>query len=161
MRIDGGAVVYLTTTFLVAKAGAWFASHFGFVRSLSDRYAMWKSKRRGARDEEEFDEAFASKREIAAAKARKAETSEEEKAAGNGSLLSSFFGWFGRRKRARATREARGPCRGGVERGAGFGVADDASHAGGCCTGDGAACGGGGGGSLCGAVGGGGGSVEE
>ena len=90
--------LYLTTTFLLANAGAWFTAHFGFIRSLSDRYAAWKSKRRGASDEE-FDEAFASRREIAAAKARKQEAGEEDRAARNSSLLSSFFGWFGRRKR--------------------------------------------------------------
>jgi S-DNA-T family DNA segregation ATPase FtsK/SpoIIIE len=89
--------LYLTTTFLLANAGSWFTAHFGFIRSLSDRYAAWKSKRRGAADEE-FDEAFASKREIAAAMARKQEAGEGD-AARNGSLLSSFFGWFGRRNR--------------------------------------------------------------
>ena len=90
--------LYLTTSFLLANAGAWFTTHFGFLQSLSDRYAAWKSKRRGA-EEEEFDAAFASKREIAAAMARRQEKSEGEEAAKNGTLLSSFFGWFGRRKR--------------------------------------------------------------
>jgi DNA segregation ATPase FtsK/SpoIIIE, S-DNA-T family len=90
--------LYLTTSFLLANAGAWFTAHFGFLQSLSDRYAAWKSKRRGAEDEE-FDEAFASKREIAAAMARKQEKSEGEAVARDGTLLSSFFGWFGRRKR--------------------------------------------------------------
>ena len=91
--------LYLTTTFLLANAGAWFTAHFGFLRSVNDRYAAWKSKRRGASGEDEdFDEAFASKREIAAAMARRQEAGEGE-VARNGSLLSSFFGWFGRRKR--------------------------------------------------------------
>ena len=90
--------LYLTTTFLLANAGAWFTAHFGFIRSLSDRYAAWKSKRRSSSDEE-FDDAFASKREIAAAMARKQEAGEEDAAARNSSLLSSFFGWFSRRKR--------------------------------------------------------------
>ena len=95
--------LYLTTSFLLANAGAWFTNHFGFLRNLSDRYAAWKSKRKGAEDEE-FDEAFASKREIAAAMARRQEKSEE--AAGSGTLLSSFFGWFGRRKRKGDEEEA-------------------------------------------------------
>src|SRR6202789_2569731 len=69
--------LYLTTSFLLANAGAWFTAHFGFLQSLSDRYAAWKSKRRGSSDEE-LDEAFASKREIAAAKTRKKEAGEEE-----------------------------------------------------------------------------------
>jgi len=90
--------LYLTTSFLLANAGAWFTAHFGFLQRLSDRYAAWKSKRRGA-EEEEFDEAFASKREIAAAMARRQEKSEGEAEAKNSTLLSSFFGWFGRRKR--------------------------------------------------------------
>jgi S-DNA-T family DNA segregation ATPase FtsK/SpoIIIE len=90
--------LYLTTSFLLANAGAWFTAHFGFLQSMSDRYAAWKSKRRGAEDED-FDEAFASKREIAAAAARRQEASEGEDASKSGTLLSSFFGWFGRRKR--------------------------------------------------------------
>jgi S-DNA-T family DNA segregation ATPase FtsK/SpoIIIE len=90
--------LYLTTSFLLANAGFWFTNHFGFLRDLSDKYAAWKSKRRGAEDED-FDEAFASKREIAAAMARRQEKSEGEEAAGSGTLLSSFLGWFGRRKR--------------------------------------------------------------
>ena len=90
--------LYLTTSFLLANAGAWFTAHFGFLQRLSDRYAAWKSKRRGA-EEDEFDEAFASKREIAAAAARKQEANEGDETARNGTLLSSFFGWFGRRKR--------------------------------------------------------------
>ncbi len=90
--------LYLTTTFLLANAGSWFTAHFGFMRRLSERYAAWKSKRRGVH-EDEFDEAFASKPEIAAAKARKQEAGEDDAAVRNGSLLSSFFGWFGRRKR--------------------------------------------------------------
>jgi S-DNA-T family DNA segregation ATPase FtsK/SpoIIIE len=90
--------LYLTTTFLLANAGAWFTAHFGFIRNLSDRYAAWKSKRRGSADED-FDEAFASKREIAAAMARRQEAAEGDAAMRNGTLLSSFFGWFSRRKR--------------------------------------------------------------
>ena len=89
--------LYLTTSFLLANAGSWVTEHFGFLRNLSDRYAAWKSRRRGAEDEE-FDEAFASKREIAAAIARRQEKGEE---AGNGTLLAGFFGWFGRWKRGK------------------------------------------------------------
>jgi S-DNA-T family DNA segregation ATPase FtsK/SpoIIIE len=92
--------LYLTTSFLLANAGMWFTEHFGFLRNLSDRYAAWKSRRRGAEDEE-FDEAFASKREIAAAMARRQEKGEGD-AARNGTLLASFFGWFGRWKRGQA-----------------------------------------------------------
>ncbi len=107
--------LYLTTTFLLATAGGWFTSHIGFVRSLSDRVAAWKNRRGGrkADAEEEFDETFASNRERAAAKVRKQETERAEReagsaakdATGSGSLLSSLFGWFGRRKRLRNEEE--------------------------------------------------------
>jgi S-DNA-T family DNA segregation ATPase FtsK/SpoIIIE len=91
--------LYLTTTFLLATARIWFTSHFGFVRNLSERYAAWQSRRRGT-SADEPDDAFASKREIAAAKASsQAASSSEDAVAHNSSLLSSLFGWFGRRKR--------------------------------------------------------------
>jgi S-DNA-T family DNA segregation ATPase FtsK/SpoIIIE len=89
--------LYLTTSFLLGTARMWFTSHFGFMRSMSESYAAWRSKRLGAQDED-LDESFASRREIAEAKARKQEAAGED-AARSGSLLSSFFGWFGRRKR--------------------------------------------------------------
>jgi DNA segregation ATPase FtsK/SpoIIIE, S-DNA-T family len=88
--------IYLTTTFLLATASGWFASHFGFVNRLTDRYAAWKSRRGTSADEP--DNTFASNREIAALKARtQPEPSSDD--APSTSLLSSFFGWFGRRKR--------------------------------------------------------------
>jgi hypothetical protein len=154
--------LYLTTSFLLANAGTWFTAHFGFLRNLSDRYAEWKSKRRGAQEEEEFDEAFASKREIAAAMARKQESREGEAAAKNGTLLSSFFGWFGRwRRKQEEDDDASIGQASGIERRAGVRLADDAADAGGCSAGDGAACGSSGGGTVCCAAGGGGGSAAE
>jgi DNA segregation ATPase FtsK/SpoIIIE, S-DNA-T family len=94
--------LYLTTTFMFSTASAWFASHFGLVRRLSERYAAWRSKRRGA-SEDDFDETFASRREIVAAKARKEEAAAADNpATPNSSLLSSLFGWFSRRKRNHA-----------------------------------------------------------
>jgi S-DNA-T family DNA segregation ATPase FtsK/SpoIIIE len=87
--------VYLTTTFLLATARGWFLSHFAFIRSLSDRYAARKL-RRGIHPVDDPD-AYASKREAAAAKVRtEPEPSADE--VPNTSLLSSLFGWFGRRK---------------------------------------------------------------
>jgi S-DNA-T family DNA segregation ATPase FtsK/SpoIIIE len=85
--------IYLSTTFLITTSREWFANHFGFFRSLSDRYATWKARRNGT-----FvtDTASDSRREQAAAlKLRK----EEDEAKPNTSLLSGLFGWFGRRKR--------------------------------------------------------------
>jgi DNA segregation ATPase FtsK/SpoIIIE, S-DNA-T family len=98
--------LYLTTNFLLATSRIWFTLHFGFIRSLSDRIAAWRSRRRGRSAAEHADaepeNAFASRREIAAAKARRqAEAASHNTAARSGSLLSSFFGWFSRRKRNR------------------------------------------------------------
>ncbi|HEY1741688.1 MAG TPA: DNA translocase FtsK [Granulicella sp.] len=96
--------IYLTTTFMFTNASEWFASHFAFIRNTRERYAAWKDRRR----EKEIDQASyanETKRERATAKAR----NRAQKAATNGdtgavrvkvntSLLSSFLGWFGRRK---------------------------------------------------------------
>jgi S-DNA-T family DNA segregation ATPase FtsK/SpoIIIE len=90
--------IYLTTTFLLATARGWFLSHFAFIRSLSERYTARKL-RRGIHSVDDPD-AYASRREFAAAKARtEPEPSSDEAATRNTSLLSSLFGWFGRRKR--------------------------------------------------------------
>jgi S-DNA-T family DNA segregation ATPase FtsK/SpoIIIE len=90
--------IYLTTTFLLATARGWFLSHFAFIRSLSERYTARKLRRSLSSADDDLD-AFASKREIAAAKARtQPEPSSDQAAAHNTSLLSSLFGWFGRRK---------------------------------------------------------------
>jgi S-DNA-T family DNA segregation ATPase FtsK/SpoIIIE len=85
--------IYLSTTFLLTTSREWFATHFGFFRSLSDRRAAWKARRNGT-----FvtDKASDSRREHAALQMRK----EEDEAKPNTSLLSSLFGWFGRRKHA-------------------------------------------------------------
>jgi len=80
--------LYLTTTFLLHSSREWFAQHFGFIRALTERYAAWKARRNGT-----FVVADSS-REQAALRLRKSE--EDDKP--NTSLLSSLFGWFGRRK---------------------------------------------------------------
>jgi len=98
--------LYLTTSFLVATAGAWFSSHFGFVRSLTNRFTQWRSRRRQAA-QQEFDPdslpRFDSRQSLAAIRAAKQQESEQRRLAReaepNSSLLSSFFGWFSRRKR--------------------------------------------------------------
>jgi S-DNA-T family DNA segregation ATPase FtsK/SpoIIIE len=97
--------LYLTTSFLLATVHVWFTDHFGFVRNLSERYTAWKSRRHNP-SADEFDDTFASRRETAAAKARNQtrnqdEPSGKDTATRNSSLLSSLFGWFGRRKRER------------------------------------------------------------
>jgi S-DNA-T family DNA segregation ATPase FtsK/SpoIIIE len=83
--------IYLSTTFLVTTSREWFATHFGFFRSMSDRHAAWKARRNGTFVTEDPSN---SRRAQAALRLRK----EEEDP--NTSLLSGLFGWFGRRKRA-------------------------------------------------------------
>jgi S-DNA-T family DNA segregation ATPase FtsK/SpoIIIE len=81
--------LYLTTTFLLHNSREWFAEHFSFLRALSDRYAVWKARRNGT-----FVVADSSR-----AQAALRIKPEEADARPNTSLLSGFFGWFGRRKR--------------------------------------------------------------
>ena len=96
--------VYLTTTFMFTNASEWFASHFAFIRNTRERYAAWKDRRR-EKEADQVSYANETKRERATAKAR----SRAQKAVANSdtgavrvrvntSLLSSFLGWFGRRK---------------------------------------------------------------
>ncbi|WP_158822377.1 DNA translocase FtsK [Granulicella sp. S156] len=98
--------VYLTTTFMFTNASEWFASHFAFIRNARERYAAWKDRRK-EKEADQVIHAYETKRERAAAKARsrtqKPATSENPKAIptsqpASTSLLSSFLGWFGRRK---------------------------------------------------------------
>ena len=104
--------LYLATTFTLGSAREWFTSHFAFARRIRDRYQARQQRKR----DDEADKligAYESKRERAITKAR----SRAEKAAGsqrqpmpsmpgealngqeNTSLLSSFFGWFSRRRK--------------------------------------------------------------
>ena len=95
--------LYLTTTFMLTNASEWFASHFAFIRNARERYAAWKYRSRN-NEADEAVYAHETKRERAVAKAR----IRAQKAAANGdatpsqkantSLLSSFLGWFSRRK---------------------------------------------------------------
>ncbi|MBB5065848.1 DNA translocase FtsK [Granulicella mallensis] len=93
--------LYLTTTFTLATAREWFTSHFAFIRNASERYTAWKESRR-KNETEEAVSAYETKRERATAKARsragKAPVAVSEIQPASTSLLSSFLGWFGRRK---------------------------------------------------------------
>jgi S-DNA-T family DNA segregation ATPase FtsK/SpoIIIE len=100
--------LYLATTFTLSSAREWFTSHFAFARIIRDRYYARQQRKR----DEEADKligAYESKRERAIAKARaraeKAGGAPLAEAAGtpvaakeSGSLITSFFGWFSRRK---------------------------------------------------------------
>jgi len=97
--------LYLATTFTLSSAREWFTAHFSFARKIRERYLARQQRKR----DEEADKligAYESKRERAIAKARARADKAEGKlpaepalaAKENTSLLSSFFGWFSRRK---------------------------------------------------------------
>jgi S-DNA-T family DNA segregation ATPase FtsK/SpoIIIE len=102
--------LYLTTSFLLATAQDWFTSHFGFAGRLRDRYMGWrlgranKAAQRTTRPQPaDESSSYLSRRERIALRERAAEeaaVTAAPEAAGN-SLLSSLFGWFGRRRSAR------------------------------------------------------------
>ena len=99
--------LYLATTFTFNTASEWAAVRFGFITSLWDRWTNFRNRRSNAkleRREEQFnsrDEEFHSKRELMEEKARRARELAEQEAAEPeaATLLSSLFGWLGRRKR--------------------------------------------------------------
>src|SRR5215469_8695266 len=101
--------LYLTTSFLLATAPEWFAEHFGLFRRIRERY-LARKERRAARaanraasvKREDEDTSYLDRRERIAARERAAEEAaapKPQKQRGD-SLLSGFFGWFGRRRRA-------------------------------------------------------------
>jgi S-DNA-T family DNA segregation ATPase FtsK/SpoIIIE len=99
--------LYLATTFTFNTANEWAAIRFGFITSLWDRWTNFRNRRANAkleRREEQFnnrEEEFHSKRELMEEKARRArELAEQEASEPEATtLLSSLFGWLGRRKR--------------------------------------------------------------
>ncbi|MBW4039001.1 MAG: DNA translocase FtsK [Acidobacteria bacterium] len=94
--------LYLTTSFLLANASGWFSAHFSFIRKINERYAAWRFRRNNKSANAELD-AFATKREIAAAQAHNpTEARANDDSEPNTSLLSGFFSWFSRRKRQQA-----------------------------------------------------------
>ena len=103
--------LYLTTTFTFTTSGEWFASHFAFIANLKSRIAARRQSRKDAAADEVIA-AYESKRERAVAKARRrAEAAAkddiesefeqpqetEQVGATSSSLLTSMFGWLGRR----------------------------------------------------------------
>ena len=83
--------LYLTTTFMLTTAREWFLSHFAFIRNTRERYMAWKDRRHN-KEVQAAIRGQETKREKAVAKARTEEVP-------SNSLLSGFFGWFGRRKK--------------------------------------------------------------
>ena len=101
--------LYLATTFTFNTAREWATMRFGFVQRLRERWAA----RRGVNENVESDElldAYESKRERAAEKARRAEVEAPrqepvldavDEAAASTSLIGGLFGWWNRRKQRR------------------------------------------------------------
>jgi S-DNA-T family DNA segregation ATPase FtsK/SpoIIIE len=107
--------LYLATTFTFNTAGEWAAIRFGFLHSIWERWSNFRNRRANARllkQDEQFNShqniqqqaEFHSKREQMEQKARIAReqaVAEDQAtdASGSQSLLSSLFGWLGRRKK--------------------------------------------------------------
>ena len=109
--------LYLATTFTFHTAGEWVETHFSIVRQMHERIQDWRIRRAVARAEKQgldqqerpLDPAaglFASKREQSLEQA--AADLERERAAESAeptTLLSSLFGWWGRKRRKPAAAE--------------------------------------------------------
>jgi S-DNA-T family DNA segregation ATPase FtsK/SpoIIIE len=87
--------LYLSTTFLLATARGWFTEHLSFIGATSARWQAWKHRKDAPVKD---SDAFASKRQQAAAAALKNDLESDHKR--RNSLLAGLFGWFGRRKAA-------------------------------------------------------------
>jgi len=86
--------LYLTTTFMLTTSREWFLLHFAFVRNTRTWWETRKERRINKKAQAEID-AYETKRGKTAARAERAAVAEQ---AASNSLLSGFFGWFGRRK---------------------------------------------------------------
>jgi DNA segregation ATPase FtsK/SpoIIIE, S-DNA-T family len=98
--------LYLATTFTFNTAREWATIRFGFLQALWERWTNFRNRRANAKLESHEEssrikqEEFLSKREQMEEKARIArELNENNAQAETTTLLSSLFGWLGRRKR--------------------------------------------------------------
>ena len=99
--------LYLATTFTFNTASEWAAIRFGFIQAIWERWTNFRNRRANAKLEKlgqessSRQEEFRSKRELMEEKARRARELAEAEAAQpeSATLLSSLFGWLGRRKR--------------------------------------------------------------
>jgi S-DNA-T family DNA segregation ATPase FtsK/SpoIIIE len=82
--------LYLATSFTLSNANNWFDAHFGFVRSVRGYIARRQRHKNADLDDATPD--YEPRQSAAPAVNEAAD-------AANSSLLASFFGWFGRRKR--------------------------------------------------------------
>ena len=110
LNLPGAAIVltlmvavslYLATTFTFNTAREWATIRFGFLQRLWEWWVQRRGRRAGSHDA--IEELYASKREQADAKARRAREFAEEAerkrlAPQNTTLLSGLFGWLSRKK---------------------------------------------------------------
>ena len=110
LNIPGTAIVvalmvslsaYLATTFTFNTAREWATDHFGFLAVLREKWLNFRNRNRAEVPADMLDEQgeiYGSKREKADAIARREREQMERVAAGadSNTLLSGFFGWFGR-----------------------------------------------------------------
>jgi S-DNA-T family DNA segregation ATPase FtsK/SpoIIIE len=95
--------LYLATTFSFSTAGEWSTQRFGFLASLRDRIPAWRRRAAPAEAMDESGEVYGARREKLDQQARRERERQEARLAKDESrdtLLSGFFGWFSRRKRA-------------------------------------------------------------
>ena len=83
--------LYLATSFALSSANEWFASHFGFLRSLGNGIAARRQRHQEANADGAFDRYESTPSSMPL-------TEEPVAANASGSLLSSFFRWFSRKK---------------------------------------------------------------
>jgi S-DNA-T family DNA segregation ATPase FtsK/SpoIIIE len=96
--------LYLATTFTFNTAREWATMRFGFAQRIWDRWSARRESKRGA---DLPEQEFGSRRERAEFRAqrehelaeRKAREAEAKLAEPNTTLISSLFGWLGRRKK--------------------------------------------------------------
>ena len=152
--------LYLTTSFLLANAGAWFTAHFGFLQSLSDRYAAWKSSVAVRRTKTSMRRSLPSARlrrlRLGGRRLARARTRRRVGRCSRASL-DGLGGESGGRMRTRTRALGMRRLAGSHSRCGRRCPADG----GGRCSDDGTACGGGSGGAVCCAIGGCGGSAAE
>src|SRR5882724_9925348 len=90
--------LYLSSTFTFNTSRQWFALRFAFLDNLRDR---WNARRhsRNSRAAEKVVAEYESRRELEMEQAQKVEAKAQRRAERRDtSLLSSLFGWWGRRK---------------------------------------------------------------
>jgi DNA segregation ATPase FtsK/SpoIIIE, S-DNA-T family len=102
--------LYLATTFTFNTAREWATIRFGFIQAIWERWTNFRNRRANARvearnagfDSKKNEAEFRSKREAMEEKARRARELASAEASGSEptTLLSSLFGWLGRRKRS-------------------------------------------------------------